>query len=58
MNEENLSLATRIMGDFINSRDPIGYTKDTLMTYHRFDEDLAVKLSDTAYKEWVDAYTE
>jgi hypothetical protein len=56
MNEENLKLAYKVMGAFINSKNPKGYTKDALMDFYKMPEDLAEELTNAAYIEWSDAY--
>lgn len=57
MTDENLELATKVMGEFINSKDPIGYTKDALVKLLGFEEEMADELANVAYKEWLEAYS-
>jgi len=56
MSEENLELAYKVMGTFINSKDPKGYTKDMLVNTYEIEPELAVDLADAAYREWSEAY--
>ena len=57
MTDENYDLATKVMGKYINSKDPIEYTKDELMSILLVGEDVAGELANLAYKEWLDAYS-
>lgn len=57
MTDENLELACEVMGEFINSKDPIGYTKNVLMNSIGLDEETATELAKEAYKEWLEAYS-
>jgi len=57
MSDKNLELAISVMGEYINSKDPKGYTKEALMKLLEFDEATATKLAEAAYKEWMDAYS-
>jgi flavodoxin len=56
MSEDELALATKVMGAFINSLDPKTYTKNALMSTHGYDQEKASELSEAAYQEWVEAY--
>lgn len=56
MSDDELELAYKVMGMFINSKYPKEYTRDTLMTTYEIDEELAVKLAEAAYREWSEAY--
>jgi hypothetical protein len=56
MTDENLELATKVMGEYINSKDPKGHAKEALMKLLGFEEDMAAELADAAYKEWMEAY--
>jgi hypothetical protein len=58
MSGENLELAYKVMGMFINSQYPKKYTVDTLMNTYEIDEELATELADAAYREWSDAYSD
>ena len=53
-----MELAISIMGRFIGSRDAKGYTKETLMKAYGFDEQLADELTESAWKECVEAYSD
>ncbi len=57
MTEEDLELAYKVMGAFINTKDPTGYTKDELVSNLGFDEEAATELAKEAYKEWLEAYS-
>jgi hypothetical protein len=57
MQDENLELVTSVMSQFIGSNDTKEYTKEVLIHDYGFDEDLASDLVETAWKEWVEAYT-
>ena len=57
MTEEDYDLATKMMGKYINSKDPVGYTKDELVSNLGFDEEAATELAKEAYKEWLEAYS-
>lgn len=57
MTDENYDLATKVMGKYINSKDPIEYTKDELISVLLIDEEVAAELAKMAYKEWLDAYS-
>lgn len=57
MTDEDYNLATKMMGKYINSKDPVRYTKDELMSSLGFDEEAAMELSKEAYKGWLDAYS-
>jgi hypothetical protein len=57
MTDENLELTTKMMGKYINSKDPVGYTKDELVSSLGFDEEAATELAKEAYKEWLEAYS-
>ena len=56
MSDENLELAYKVMGVFINSKDPKGYTKDELMNTYEIETELAAELAEAAYREWSEAY--
>lgn len=56
MSDDDLELAYKVMGVFINSKDPKGYTKDTLMATYDIEEELAFELAEAAYREWSEAY--
>jgi hypothetical protein len=56
MSDENLELAYKVMGAFINSKDPKGYTKNTLVKTYEIEEELAAELAEAAYREWSEAY--
>jgi hypothetical protein len=56
MSDDNLELAYKIMGMFINSHYPKEYTKDTLMNTYDIDEASATELAEAAYREWSEAY--
>lgn len=56
MTDEDLELAYKVMGMFINSVDPKRYTIDNLMIRHAYDEETATRLANDAYKEWSQAY--
>lgn len=56
--DENERLAVKVMGGFIGSRDTKGYTKETLMNTYGFDGQLADELTQVAWKEWLDAYSD
>lgn len=56
MSDDNLELAYKVMGVFINSKDPTGYTKDELMNVYEIEPELAAELADAAYREWSEAY--
>jgi hypothetical protein len=56
MSDDNLELAYKVMGSFINSKDPKGYTKDMLMNTYEIEEELATELAEAAYREWSEAY--
>lgn len=56
--DDNQKLAVKIMGQYIGSRDVKGYTKETLMKAYGFDEQLADELTESAWKEWVEAYSD
>lgn len=57
MTDKNLELATKVMGEYINSKDPKGYTKEALVKLLGFEEEMAAELSEAAYKEWLEAYS-
>lgn len=57
MTDESLELACEVMSEYINSKDPIGYTKDALMNSLGLDEETATELANEAYKEWLEAYS-
>ncbi len=57
MTDEDLELTTKMMGKYINSNDPIGYTKDELVSSFGFDDEAATELAKEAYKEWLEAYS-
>lgn len=57
MSDENLELAYKVMGMFINSQYPKKYTADTLMNTYEIEESLAEQLAEAAYKEWSEAYS-
>lgn len=56
MSDENLELAYKVMGAFIKSKDPKGYTKEMLMNAYEIPESLAEELAKDAYREWSEAY--
>lgn len=56
MTDENLELAFRVMGSFIDMKDPAELTKAELVRSLGFDEKMAEDLAKAAYKEWCDAY--
>jgi hypothetical protein len=56
MNEEDLELACDVMGQFINSKDPKFYTKETLINAYDYGDEDATELTDAAYREWSQAY--
>jgi hypothetical protein len=56
MSEENLELAYKVMGAFIKTKDPKGYTKDALVISYEIEPELAEELVDAAYREWSEAY--
>lgn len=56
--DENERLAVKVMGSFIGSRDTKGYTKETLMKTYGFDDQLADELTQVAWEEWMDTYSD
>jgi len=54
--EDDLKIATEVMGQFLGARDAKGYTKETLMKAYGFDEERAQEVTDKAWDEWVEAY--
>ena len=55
---DNQKLAVKVMGQYIGSRDAKGYTKETLIKAYGFDGQLADELTQDAWKEWMDAYSD
>jgi hypothetical protein len=56
--EDNLKLAVDVMAQYIGSRDTKKYTKETLMKAYGFDGQLADELTESAWIEWVEAYSD
>jgi hypothetical protein len=56
--EDNLKLAVEVMAQYIGSRDTKKYTKETLMKAYGFDGQLADELTESAWIEWVEAYSD
>jgi len=57
MEDDNLKLAVDVMAQYIGSRDTKKYTKETLMKAYGFDAQLADELTQSAWNEWMEAYT-
>jgi hypothetical protein len=56
MTEEDKKIALEVMGVFLNSRDPKGYTKETLLSSYKIEESIVDELVSMAYREWSEAY--
>lgn len=56
MSDDNLELAYKVMGAFIKTKDPVGYTKNELMNIYEIEPELAAELAASAYREWSEAY--